>query len=345
MMTFRKFSIVLAIVCMFASSATDIFAGPKTFNWRFQGILPKGDDQHEQWVHFAEKVRQKSNGRLNIQVFAAGEVVASPGIYNSVKTGMLQGGLIVGLYAPEVPMGRIDVSLPFAFQFQNSKKPWIDARKMLKETGIWQMLEQAYAERGIHFYGFSYSTGYPAIYTNKPIKTLKDFKGLVIRQSGPIAKILKHFGASPTNVPISDVYMAMKLNTIDATSYDGTGMFGLKWHEVAKYYTLPMLTAPTFVTLIVNQDAWDSLPADLQQIFMESHENDNYLPIAKRMVELDQEILDKQEKYGYKVNYLPDEDMKKMSKYAVEHIWPELGKKSPRSAKVIEKLKAYYGYQ
>ena len=115
---------------------------------------------------------------------------------------------------------------------------------------------------------------------------------------GLTAHVYKHFGAAPTYISSVDSYMALKLGTVDAYTYDDTGMFDLSFHEVAKYYTLPKVNVPAYLTLLVNKKAWDSLPKDLKDIFMEAHEKYNYIMAAQVQHALLDKIIKGQKEYN-----------------------------------------------
>jgi TRAP-type C4-dicarboxylate transport system substrate-binding protein len=346
-MSFLKRILILGISIVFILTGMPVEAAEKTapIRWRFQTFLPAGDTNHDQICVFAKKVYEQSGGRLEIKVFAAGEIVPVSAIFNSIKSGTLQGGTIFGAATPQVPVAAVDMNVPFSFQFYKSKEPWNDIRKMLKESGILQVLEEAFAEHGMHLYGFSYAAGFPAIYSKKAIRKVDDVKGMKIFAAGATGKILSHFGAANTRVNITEAYSALKLGTIDGAVYDNCGMFDLSWHEVVKYYILPRWNEPIITSMIVNKAAWDKLPNDLKKIVVECNDKYAFEGAAKIMHATDAKIIEGQKKYGYEVIILPDSEVGKLRDYARNAVWPEFAKKSPRCAKVIDKLNKYYGYK
>jgi TRAP-type mannitol/chloroaromatic compound transport system substrate-binding protein len=106
--------------------------------------------------------------------------------------------------------------------------------------------------------------------TNKPIRTLADFKGAKIR-TGVLQTIwvLEQVGAKPVRIPGGELYMALKLGTIDGGEYGAPSTdWGLKFQEITKYWVIPAgwHQVGTVSDLMINIDAWKKLPPDLQAI-------------------------------------------------------------------------------
>jgi TRAP-type mannitol/chloroaromatic compound transport system substrate-binding protein len=106
--------------------------------------------------------------------------------------------------------------------------------------------------------------------TNKPIRTLADFKGAKIR-TGVLQTIwvLEQVGAKPVRIPGGELYMALKLGTIDGGEYGAPSTdWGLKFQEITKYWVIPAgwHQVGTVSDLMINMDAWKKLSPDLQAI-------------------------------------------------------------------------------
>ena len=78
--------------------------------------------------------------------------------------------------------------------------------------------------------------------------------------------MLKRAGGTPVSLPGSEVYTALQTGVIDATEWVGPyNDLALALHSAAKYYYYPGWHEPgSTLEAIVNKEAWDSLPADLQ---------------------------------------------------------------------------------
>tara|TARA_B100001079_G_C16127016_1_gene389594 strand:- start:172 stop:633 length:462 start_codon:yes stop_codon:yes gene_type:complete len=81
---------------------------------------------------------------------------------------------------------------------------------------------------------------------------------------------VKSVGGEPVTLPPSEVYLALERGTVEGFTwpyYDGFTSFG--WQEVSKY----VIGHPLYrdgISIMMNLDKWNSLPADTQQIMLES---------------------------------------------------------------------------
>jgi TRAP-type mannitol/chloroaromatic compound transport system substrate-binding protein len=211
---------------------------------------------------FADEVGAMSGGRLTIQLYAAGELVPA---YESLDA-VQQGDAEIAHSAPFFWLGKSE-----ALNYFGS----IPLGLMASEIAAWiyfgggmALWEEAMADFGIKPL-FAGSSGVSAggWYRNE-INSLEDIKGLKLRMAGLGGEVMKRLGATPVLTPPSEVFQAMAAGTVDAAELIGPWndlAFGL--YKVASYYYLPGFheVGPT-AELLVNQAAFDQLPADLQAV-------------------------------------------------------------------------------
>ena len=103
---------------------------------------------------------------------------------------------------------------------------------------------------------------------NKEINSLDDLKGMKMRIPGLGGEVFSRVGGTAVNLPGGEIFTSMQTGVIDATEWVGPYndlAFGL--HQVAKYYYYPGWQEPgPNLELIINKEAWDGLPPDLQAI-------------------------------------------------------------------------------
>lgn len=110
-------------------------------------------------------------------------------------------------------------------------------------------------------------------YSNTPLDSMGDFKGLKFRTAGDWGEILeKYFGASVIFLPGGEVYEAMQRGVIDAFEFSSPSVnvpFG--FNEIAKYAMFPGIHAPgVLMPGLVNKDAWNKLPDGYKIILEEA---------------------------------------------------------------------------
>jgi len=332
-----KKSIVFLTLAMliFPFMTSVVFA--KTYRWRVQSAFSRGDFSADLLPSFAKEVKEKSNGRLVLSTFYAGDLVPSDDTFRATSQGMIEMGQTCGvLWSGEEPILGLEFGLPFGF-----KGTLAEVENLVEVTGLYKLWEQAYDSKnckllGIHTYG-----PYPVIASNRAIRGIEDFKGVKVRAILEVADLMKELGAAPGYVPGGEIYMAMKLGTFDAATYSVDAIRGFKWHEVINYYILPYWCDWYFGDIIVNRQAWESLPADLQQVLNEAMVN--YGERNKEVYSKEIQIVKEEAKsLGYEVITLPEEDVEAMRKIAIEKVWPKFAEKGPECAKAIKAMKAYY---
>ena len=141
----------------------------------------------------------------------------------------------------------------------------------------------------------------------------------------------------PVVVPGAEMYMAMKLGTIDGAIYGATGLQDVKLHEVVKYYTLPT-AAQIALSMCINKDSLKKLPADLRETVEKTMPEIMDMTSAK-YIQMCKDSLNKSvEIKSTSICNLPDDEVAKMRKL-VTPLWDELAAKTPRMKKGVDILK------
>jgi TRAP-type mannitol/chloroaromatic compound transport system substrate-binding protein len=105
---------------------------------------------------------------------------------------------------------------------------------------------------------------------NKEINSVADLRGLRMRIPGLGGDVLRRAGGTPVNLPGAEIFTALQTGAIDATEWVGPYndlAFGL--HRAARYYYYPGWHEPcTALEALINKDAFEALPEDLQHIVL-----------------------------------------------------------------------------
>ena len=252
-----------------SANNTDSVATPKpqTFNWKMVTAWPKNYPAlGTSAERVAERINSMSAGRLTIKVYAGGELVPPLEVFDAVSRGTAQMGHGAAYYWK----GKTDTAQFFSSVFFGLSA--IEMNAWLHKGGGLQLWQEAYAPFGVKPFAIGNSGMQMGGWFNKEIHGLDDLKGLKIRMPGLGGEVLNRLGATTVNLPGSEVFTALQTNAIDASDWVSPYndlAFGL--HKAAKYYYYPGWQEPQAVLeLIINQAAWDSLPADLQAIVTEA---------------------------------------------------------------------------
>jgi TRAP-type C4-dicarboxylate transport system substrate-binding protein len=153
---------------------------------------------------------------------------------------------------------------------------------------------------------------------------------------------LTKFGAVSTDVPGFDMYMALKLGTIDGFIWTMAELESSNLKEVVKYIMWPQLMTPAN-TVLVNLNEWDSLGPDLQRQ-IQDHVDAHMIDIAREMYTNNAKGIRVAEEYGVKSITLPPSDIARMQKAATD-FWDEVAAGGPYAAKMIESYRAWLKYK
>jgi len=213
---------------------------------------------------FAELVKQKTNGRITVEVYPGGTL----GDENSVISQVQTGGTVdmtrvssAALTSFNPQMGLF--TLPYLFKDSNQEWAFLNSEKgqqILKDLKSSNMMGLAY-----------YESGARSFYSSKPLTKIADLKGQKIRvqQSAITIDMVTALGANPVVMPYGDVFGALQTGTIDAAennmpSYDSTNHY-----TVAKNLILDGHQRVPEV-LLISLALWNKLSQEDQKILQDA---------------------------------------------------------------------------
>lgn len=176
----------------------------------------------------------------------------------------------------------------------------------------------------------------------RPIKDLKDFKGMKCRQTGIVAEIFKRMGMSTVNMPGGEIAAAAQRGVIDCAEWVTPGEdLKLGLPQIYKYYYVPGMHEPTVVAeLIINADVWKSLPAQQQEV-IRSAATETYVRWWVWFQKQNAEALEEMRtKFGTQVLRTPPEILTAFLK-AWDELAAEESAKNPVFKKVYDSQRAY----
>jgi TRAP-type mannitol/chloroaromatic compound transport system substrate-binding protein len=111
-------------------------------------------------------------------------------------------------------------------------------------------------------------TNEPQGWFRKPVKGVKDFRGIKFRAGGMAAEVFKALGMTVVILPGGEIVPAMQRGVIDAGEFsEPSSDMAMGFQDVAKFYYLPGMHQPSgMIENIINKSKWDALPADLKAI-------------------------------------------------------------------------------
>jgi len=166
-----------------------------------------------------------------------------------------------------------------------------------------------------------------------PIKTPDDLKGIKLRvpKGKWRIKMFQAYGASPSAMGFSEVFVALQTGVMDGEENPLTQIYTAKFQEVQKYLSMTdHVYTPAYLVTSVRR--WNALPADVRKGLSEAaRETQAY--VYKTGAEQDEELLGKLKQAGMKVN----EADKAAFRAASGAIYEEFSKETPNGKEMISK--------
>lgn len=220
--------------------------------------------KHAQCVTFANLVNAQSGGRLEVQVFGAGQLGAEREYVEAVQAGTVQAGIASGVIGSFFQPAMM-TDIPYLFPSATVAWKVLDgpfgqklSDMFLARTG---MRNLAFAEVGFRHFTNS----------KRPIKSPADIKGLKIRvqETQVYLRLINSMGGSPTPVAWTETYTALQTKVVDGQENPISSIVFAKLYEVQKYLTLDghVYGVDWFV---INEKFFQSLDKDLQEIVKEA---------------------------------------------------------------------------
>jgi TRAP-type mannitol/chloroaromatic compound transport system substrate-binding protein len=238
------------------------FAQAPQFKFRLQSFLGPGWKEWEEMLpRYAKKVKDMSGGRIEITLYPPAALIPTFELLDGVGRRVVEMGYGAQVYWKGFfPFTEWTWGIPFAFDV-------VDHYDYLWwEAGLNNLVREAFATKNVFFLGPIYSDEWGATMCRKPIRSLKDYKGLKIRSFGIGAEIWKMNGAGIARLPGEELYTGISTGVIDGANWGSPyGNVATKLHEVAKNYCGPSLINYDMEDMFINMDSWKSLPKDLQE--------------------------------------------------------------------------------
>lgn len=224
--------------------------------WRFALEEPVGSLQYDAASEFERLIEERTDGRVDVQLYPLGTLGTSDDITEQLRMGSLQ-------FAMASP-GHLGKTIPavqaFLLHFTLSEDRDVN-RRALSDPEVLSVLRPLYAERDLELLAVL-PEGWMTWSSNKPLTTPEHFSGVKIRTmtSPLLLDTYEAYGADPTALPYGEVYGALQLGMIDAQVNPLFAIEEMSFYEVQSHLTRPR-TAPFVTTLAASSKFLARLPA------------------------------------------------------------------------------------
>ena len=326
--------LIFVVSCSNASSTSEVIKPSKEekYNWRLVTSWPKnypGLGMAPERI--ADLVEEMSDGQMTITVYGAEEQVPAFGVFDAVSSGSHQMGHSGGYFwKGKVPAAQFFTSVPFGLT-ADEINAWVN------RGGGLELWREIYAPFNIYPIPAGNTGTQMFGWFNKEINSLEDIKGLKMRIPGIGGEVLKEAGGIPVTLPGGELFTALQTGVIDATEWVGPYndlTFG--FHQAAKYYYYPGWHEPgPMLELLINIDAWNSLPNHLQVIIETATKAVNQDMIDEYLAKNNQALTELIQVHGVELRKLPDDVIEEFRKIS-NKILDDLAKEDEVISKVYD---------
>lgn len=229
---------------------------------------------HKGMVFMAERLKEKSNGHLTIDIYPSGQLGTEQQCVELLQIGSLAitkvSAAVMEGFTPKFKA----LGLPYIFRSQEHSYKVFDGdigKEMLLGT-------EEFWIRGLCFY----DAGFRSFYTiDKPINTPEDLSGLKIRvmKSQTAMEMVKALGGSPTPISWGELYTALQSGVVDGAENNPPSLYTSHHYEVCKHFSLDEHTCIPDV-LIISTTVWKTL-TELEQKWLQEAADES-VPVQRK---------------------------------------------------------------
>ena len=258
MRTLNKRQLIKGATALAAGIAAPTLLRAQTTAIRWGESLATNHPQVQMADRVAKEVKEKTGGRLDVQVFANSQLGSGKEMIESTSSGALQmttdGAGALGAFLPQLSV----IEAPYL---------WRDAAHMAKAAGtplFAKLNDDLVAKRGMRMVNITYYGTRHLTTGNKAVKSPADMVGFKLRVPpvDTFRAMAEAWGARATPIAFGELYLALSQGAVDGQENPLPTIQSGKFFEVQKHLVLTEhIITPRMV--IVNEAFWKGLrPAD-----------------------------------------------------------------------------------
>jgi len=240
-------------------SPTSSRAATYSFRWGYS--FPASHPVHVRAVEAAERIKQETNGQLEVQPFPGGQLGSEAQMLSQVRSGGLElfctSGSVIGSIIAQAAVPGV------GFAFQDYETVW---RAMDGELG--KHVRRLTSASKLHLFERIFDNGFRQITSGtQPIMHVKDLQGFKIRvpQIQLYASLFQKLGGAPVALTFSELYTALQTKLVDGQENPLSLFQTGRLYEVQKSVSLTDHVWEG-IWIVANDPAWQALPPQIKAI-------------------------------------------------------------------------------
>lgn len=311
---------ICLVICLLLYFSSFIFAGEEKYVLKLAHYSMIGGFEDRCCHKFKEIAEEKSNGKLEVNIYPGGQL----GEETECAQGVLMGTIPMTIVCPfdyrDIVDGFGIDSLPFLFDSVDK------SINIFNFSEIGKRLEERLIQKGGRILGWHTYGARHLIFADKDVKTYKDLQGLKMRspEGDMWIKMFESMGTRPTPITWGEAYLSLQTGVADGMDTPIVDIKIMHFYEVTKYCLLTGHMLGNQI-LLINEKVFQELPSELQEIVLYAgKEAINYInQVVKEEVSETKKWLE--EEGGVKFTELKEEEREKFKKVLmpIQKSWAE----------------------
>lgn len=284
----------------------------------------------------ADRIRVLTRGALEVQVFAAGEIVPALAVQDAVGAGTVEMGHTAAFFGiGREPALAFFTTVPFGLTA-------IEHQAWLTHGGgqaLWDEVQGARGAKPLLGGNTGVSMGG---WFRRELASAEDVRGLKIRMAGLGGELFQRLGATALVVAPGEIYPALERGVIDAAEFTSPGAdIAFSLWRVAPYYYAPGFTKPNGASeFLVNLRVWDGLDTETRAVIEAASAAEHGLALAE-MERLNMDaIAEIAGRHGARLRGFPL-DFVRAARREARGLMADLAARSPLASKVSASYAAF----
>lgn len=235
-----------------------------TYSFKLTHVTQPSHIWHKTAEKFNEELGKRSNGRMKVDIFPAGQLGTEKDMVQQMESGSIEFGIITNAYMSTREDSFNGWHLPFVFSN-------LEQAVKAKDTAPAKEMLKTLDKQGMIGLDFVLAGNRHILMKNGAIQSPEELKGKKLRVIGSpaIQDFWTSVGASPTPMPLPEVYTSLQTGVIDGIDIDLDALITQKYYEIAKDLTVTNhMTFPGVV--VMSKAAADKLSPEDRKIVEEA---------------------------------------------------------------------------
>jgi TRAP-type C4-dicarboxylate transport system substrate-binding protein len=256
-------------------------------------LAPEGSSWFKAFKQVARDIKEQTDGRIAIKIYAGGVMGDEPAMVRKMRTGQLDGAAVTNVGLGEINQQLLMLQLPLLFKSYEE----LDRVRGAMSGKFEGLLNQS----GFQLSGWG-DVGFTYLFSNSPVRRPSDAKStkMWLWSSDPVSKeVMKVAGVNAVSLDLPDVLPSLQTGVIDAFFNSPYGAIALQWYTKAAYITNLKL-AMTIGGSVMTTASWNKL-SDADKELLQGIAQSKHAALLKRIRKDNTKAIDALKEKGMEV--------------------------------------------